>query len=95
MNAMSWHEDAGCRGLPVRVFFGVEGESRHQKATREREAKQVCSWCPVRAECLQWALETPEKYGTWGGLDEDERASERRRRMRRAADARNREQVSA
>ncbi|MGH3123545.1 MAG: WhiB family transcriptional regulator, partial [Streptosporangiaceae bacterium] len=23
-------------------------------------------------------------YGTWGGLNEDERSSERRRRMRRA-----------
>jgi WhiB family transcriptional regulator, redox-sensing transcriptional regulator len=25
-----------------------------------------------------------ENYGTWGGLNEEERAAERRRRMRRA-----------
>jgi WhiB family transcriptional regulator, redox-sensing transcriptional regulator len=38
----------------------------------------------VRNECLDYAISRPEKYGTWGGLNEDERASERRRRMRRA-----------
>ena len=51
---------------------------------RERQAKAVCAACPVRSECLGYALTRPEKYGTWGGLNEDERASERRRRMRRA-----------
>jgi len=44
----------------------------------------VCASCPVRAECLNYAVSRPEKYGTWGGLNEEERASERRRRMRRA-----------
>ena len=33
---------------------------------------------------LNYALTRPEKYGTWGGLNEDERSAERRRRMRRA-----------
>ncbi len=40
--------------------------------------------CPVRGECLNYAVSRPEKYGTWGGLNEEERSSERRRRMRRA-----------
>ena len=31
-----------------------------------------------------YAVARPEKYGTWGGLNEDERSAERRRRMRRA-----------
>ncbi|HEX3827166.1 MAG TPA: WhiB family transcriptional regulator, partial [Sporichthyaceae bacterium] len=35
-------------------------------------------------ECLNYALSRPEKYGVWGGLNEEERAAERRRRMRRA-----------
>jgi WhiB family transcriptional regulator, redox-sensing transcriptional regulator len=37
-------------------------------------AKAVChNDCPVRAECLNFALVNGEKYGIWGGLDEDER----------------------
>ena len=46
--------------------------------------REVGASCPVRTECLDYAISRPEKYGTWGGLNEDERASERRRRMRRA-----------
>ena len=49
-----------------------------------RKQALVCAACPVQAECLTYAVSRPEKYGTWGGLNEDERASERRRRMRRA-----------
>ena len=55
-----------------------------EREVRERKAKTVCAACPVRAECLTYAVSRPEKYGTWGGLNEEERASERRRRMRRA-----------
>jgi WhiB family transcriptional regulator, redox-sensing transcriptional regulator len=33
---------------------------------------------------VNYALSRPEKYGTWGGMNEEERAAERRRRMRRA-----------
>lgn len=37
-------------------------------------AQRVCWGCPVRAECARWALEQPEKWGVWGGLDAAERA---------------------
>jgi len=36
-------------------------------------AKAVCAQCPVRSECLEWALETAQPHGVWGGLDEQER----------------------
>jgi hypothetical protein len=64
--------------------FGPDGERQPEREIRERKAKAVCNACPVRAECLTYAVSRPEKYGTWGGLNEDERSSERRRRMRRA-----------
>ena len=35
-------------------------------------AKNVCRRCPVRGECLNWALRNPEA-GIWGGLTEEER----------------------
>jgi len=79
-----WQDAAACRGKDVVLFFGPDGERQPEREIRERKAKAVCGACPVRAECLTYAVSRPEKYGTWGGLNEEERASERRRRMRRA-----------
>lgn len=42
------------------------------------EAKAVCRRCPAIERCLQWALETGEEFGVWGGLSEDERRTKRR-----------------
>jgi len=79
-----WQDQAACRGRDVVLFFGPDGERQPEREIRERKAKGVCAACPVRAECLTYAVSRPEKYWTWGGLNEDERSSERRRRMRRA-----------
>jgi len=67
------------------LFFGPEGERQQQRERREYVAKAVCARCPARVECLEHALTTPERYGVWGGMGEDERVTERRRRLRRAA----------
>ena len=37
------------------------------------DAKQVCRNCTVADVCLQWALETGQDAGVWGGLSEVER----------------------
>ena len=37
------------------------------------EAKALCAACPVRAECLEFALETGQVHGIWGGLTAQER----------------------
>ena len=79
-----WQDDAACRGKDVVLFFGPDGERQPEREIRERKAKMLCASCPVRTECPGYAVSRPEKYGTWGGLNEDERASEQRRRMRRA-----------
>ena len=83
---LDWRARGACRRLSDAedVFFGLDGESGKVTARREKQAKAVCAACPVRGECLNYAVGRPEKYGTWGGLNEDERSSERRRRMRRA-----------
>ncbi|RAE30272.1 WhiB family transcriptional regulator, partial [Burkholderia multivorans] len=50
------------------------------------EAKTVCRRCEVAETCLQWALESGQDAGVWGGLSEDERRALKRRaaRARRA-----------
>jgi len=35
-----------------------------------RPARNYCSRCPVREDCLRHALEHKEIWGIWGGLDE-------------------------
>jgi WhiB family redox-sensing transcriptional regulator len=82
--AWGWQDEAACRGDEVLLFFGPDGERQPEREIRERKAKAVCAACPVRIQCLDYAVSRPEKYGVWGGMNEDERASERRRRMRRA-----------
>lgn len=79
-----WQDSAACRGEDLVLFFGVDGERQPDREIRERKAKQICFGCPVRTECLDYAISRHEKHGTWGGFGEDERASERRRRMRKA-----------
>ena len=87
---MSWRDEAACRGMDVQLFFGPDGEAWPERKIRENKAKAVCASCPVRARCLGYALGNSIRYGIWGGLDEEERAREQRRRARgtRAAAAR-------
>ena len=48
-------------------------ERRDDRDRRERRAKTICGMCSVRSECLDFALDTGEQHGIWGGLNEMER----------------------
>lgn len=48
------------------------------------DAKKVCFNCPVRLECLQYALDHDERFGVWGGATERERRRLKRARADRA-----------
>jgi WhiB family redox-sensing transcriptional regulator len=71
-----------CRDEDPELFFPI-GTARPALAQVER-ARAVCSGCPVRDECLQWALSTGQAAGVWGGLTPDERRALRRRPADRA-----------
>jgi WhiB family transcriptional regulator, redox-sensing transcriptional regulator len=79
---VSWQDRAACRGMDVLLFFGPGNEPRPEREIREAKAKAVCQLCPVRVQCLDYALRNSIRHGIWGGLDEQERAHERRRRAR-------------
>jgi len=76
---VSWQDRAACRGMDVSLFVGPDGERRPEREAREAKAKAVCASCPVRAQCLDYALGKSIKHGIWGGLNEEERARVRRR----------------
>jgi len=81
---MDWRERAACRHEDPELFFpiGVTGPAVAQTAA----AKVVCARCPVREPCLDWALETNQGSGVWGGTSEDERRTYRRSLARRPGD---------
>lgn len=43
-----------------------------QDFSKKYDAKNLCFSCPVRKDCLQWALEHRQIWGIWGGKDEIE-----------------------
>ncbi|WP_268269811.1 WhiB family transcriptional regulator [Streptomyces sp. MNU76] len=53
--------------------------------TPRRSAPQRSRRCPVIEQCLQWAVESGEDAGVWGGLSEDERRAMKRRAARNRA----------
>lgn len=66
----TWRLQALCAqigGSPEQDLWFVK------KGGSTRKAKKVCLACPVRAECLDYALETKQRFGVWGGLTEHQR----------------------
>ena len=79
----TWRNQAICRDTDPDLFFPIG--TTGQALVQIDRAKEVCEVCPVKTECLDYALETNQDSGIWGGLDE-----EQRRNIRRQAAARQR-----
>ncbi|MGW4338592.1 WhiB family transcriptional regulator [Rhodococcus koreensis] len=75
-----WQLSAACRDADPAVFFHPDNERGEPRASRIQAAKRICLRCPVRARCLNYALEAYERHGIWGGYTEDERRALQRRR---------------
>jgi WhiB family transcriptional regulator, redox-sensing transcriptional regulator len=60
-----WRASAACADAPE-LFFSEDAQD-------EAKAKAACGTCPVRAECLAFALRNGIEFGVWGGAAEDER----------------------
>lgn len=73
-----WRDLALCRDTDPDLFFpvGTTGVA----LTQIEHAKKVCAECKVTEECLDFALESNQDSGIWGGLSEEERRAIRRRR---------------
>jgi WhiB family redox-sensing transcriptional regulator len=69
-----WQVKASCRGPQATVFFPPShSERKDERLSRERAAKAICKTCPVRRDCLDYAIRIREPHGIWGGLNEVER----------------------
>lgn len=70
-----WREKAACRTVDQDLFYPPKG-----LPYEAAKAKAVCASCPVRQDCLEYALANGERHGIWGGL-----APRERHRLRKAA----------
>ena len=77
---MDWRSRAACLDEDPELFFPVG--STGPAVVQTEQAKAICRRCPVIDECLEFALETKQDTGVWGGMSEDERRALRRRKAR-------------
>lgn len=71
-----WRDDAACRRMDNSWWFpspGRGGEMTYLGA-------KVCAGCPVRVSCLDFALDSGQEHGMWGGHTPDELRRIRRKR---------------
>ncbi len=80
-----WRELGACRDSEPSLFFpvGTTGPAVEQIAG----AVAICASCSVQETCLEYALESNQESGVWGGYAEEDR---RRLRKRWLADRRRR-----
>lgn len=67
-----------CQETDPEIFYPEQGESPEL-------AQRVCRSCPVRDECLEFALEHDERFGVWGGLSARQRHKLQREHPRPAS----------
>jgi WhiB family redox-sensing transcriptional regulator len=60
--SVDWRLNAACYGHEnPDLWFPARGEN-------PADAKAICGTCPVKQECLDFALENRIEFGIWGGL---------------------------
>jgi len=73
-----WMQRGLCREIPPATFFPSDGVG-------VEVARGICATCPVKTQCLEYALENRIDHGVWGGCSERERRRILKRRRVAAA----------
>jgi len=80
----SWMQDAICRQVDPELFFpSYDNPATVSHITAARNAKAICSSCPVQLQCLDAALRRNERHGIWGGVNMGSNRAAMRDEMRR------------
>jgi WhiB family redox-sensing transcriptional regulator len=72
-DVQSWRDEAVCAQIGSDLWFPEKGGSA-------RRAKEICETCPVRVECLEYALAQDEQFGVFGGMSRKERVEYAKKR---------------
>lgn len=68
----------GCANVDPDIFFP-------HPSGLAREARAICADCPFQQECRDWAIDTSQIHGVWGGTLPSQRLPEVLRRQGVAA----------
>lgn len=74
MTDIDWRDSAVCRQVDPELWFPEKGGDGGVAA------KRTCGVCPVRDECLDWAVTNWIHYGIWGGVSPETLQEIRKRR---------------
>jgi WhiB family redox-sensing transcriptional regulator len=66
MNARSWRDLAACLDIVSADYDPFFADTAELQA----EAIAICATCPVRDDCLTFAVRTGQQHGIWGGQPE-------------------------
>lgn len=76
----SWHAEAACASGEHDYDLWFPARLPSQRNTDYSRAQAVCvKECPVRLQCLDYALRAGETEGVWGGMTPSQRHALRRR----------------
>lgn len=80
VNPVWGRRDIACLGYEPDQAFGGGGKAASKRAQR------ICAQCPLdaRQQCGEWAIETGQEHGVFGGLNPNQRYQERKRRKKLA-----------
>jgi WhiB family transcriptional regulator, redox-sensing transcriptional regulator len=81
----NWRSAGACLSADPDLFFPISSAGPGERQIAQ--AKMICAGCPVRRECLDFALAHDQAYGIWGGATPEDRQRERRRQRRHAVAA--------
>ena len=74
-----WMAEGNCSTESPSVFFPSDGVG-------VEVARRICATCPVKLQCLEYALTNGIDHGVWGGASERERRRIARGRRLRGAE---------
>lgn len=69
----NWEDQALCVGR-LELFFPDTDEDGNEIGPTD-EAREICAGCPVKSDCLDYAIKNRVEYGIAGGMNHRERES--------------------
>jgi len=68
-----WRDNASCKKMGNTLFFQTLHNNSKKILESINEVKALCESCPVKEDCLDFAVRNDIKDGIWGGMTPTER----------------------
>jgi len=63
-----------CEDAPE-IFFPEDFPEKQLRELSIATAKRLCNQCPIKRDCLEYAIETDQRFGVWAGTTSADRTS--------------------